>query len=205
MPDQAHDGSTPGPPDVVLSAEALERIRHGVRLLALHELGDAELADEVAQETLARLVQAIREGRLREASMVGAFARGVARHVVADVIRLRRRHVEIDAVGSHPTLASQDDALAALVSADQTSRVRQALRELTDADRDLIRLIYFDGLTSEAVAARLGEPAARVRKRKERALERLRRAFLSLTNRGEVVADTLRSGVGVSARLSEQQ
>ena len=45
-------------------------------------------------------------------------------------------------------------------------------------DRDLLHMAFFDGATSEELAQRLHEPAARIRKRKARALERLRRAFI---------------------------
>jgi hypothetical protein len=49
-----------------LSETELVRLRAGLRIMALQRLGDAELAEEIAQESVTRVVQAFREGRLRE-------------------------------------------------------------------------------------------------------------------------------------------
>lgn len=49
---------------------------------------------------------------------------------------------------------------------------------LPAADRELLRLSYFEGLEPAQIAERMGEVATRVRMRKSRALDRLRRAFL---------------------------
>ncbi len=67
--------------------------------------------------------------------------------------------------------------LSALVSATEGARVRDALGLLSAPDQELLRLCYFEGLSPGEIARRLGEPADRVRKRKSRALERLRLAF----------------------------
>jgi RNA polymerase sigma factor (sigma-70 family) len=68
--------------------------------------------------------------------------------------------------------------LDALISAAETDRVRVALGALSPADQHLLRLCFHEDRTPAEVAAMLREPADRVRKRKSRALERLRRAFL---------------------------
>ncbi|HEY6060183.1 MAG TPA: sigma-70 family RNA polymerase sigma factor [Gemmatimonadales bacterium] len=160
-----------------LALHRLEQLRPGVRLIALHSLGSADAADEAVQETLARAVTALSNGQLADPAKLPAFVAGIARHVIADTLRARGRVVSIDSVPAARHLSSDPDALGALVSADERARVRTELARLPAADRELLRLCYFEGLTPGEIAGHLGEPAERVRKRKSRALERLRRAF----------------------------
>lgn len=170
---EAGHPSPPGPPFELGPAE-LERLRSGLRILALRTLGDAEAAEEAAQESVFRVVGALREGRLRDPGRLTAFARGIARHVVVDVLRARMRHAPL----AGEPIAAGADALAMLVSAEEGARIRGALDMLAEPDRELLRLSFFDGLAPAELARRLGEPPERIRKRKQRALERLRAAFL---------------------------
>jgi RNA polymerase sigma-70 factor (ECF subfamily) len=152
-------------------------LRAGVRMLALRALGDAEAADEVAQETLVRAVAALGAGRLSDPTKLGAFVAAIARHVIADVQRERHRLVALDSVPDPPT--GQSDPLATLIVATERARVRATLAELSPADRELLRLSFHEGLAPGEIAVRLGEPADRIRKRKSRARERARLALLA--------------------------
>lgn len=158
-------------------AEALESLRPGLLLLAIHALRTTDAADEAVQETLARAVVALGRGQLADPAKLPAFIAGIARHVIADALRARRRVISLENVSSADHPSRDGDALGALVAATERSRVRTALAALPQDDRELLRLCYFEGLTPGEIAGRLGEPAERVRKRKSRALERLRRAF----------------------------
>lgn len=157
--------------------EELRRLRLGLGTLALRKIGDPAAAEEVVQETLVRVVEALRRGRLRCPERLATFARGVLRHVVADRFRNGRRQVTLRAVGLDGKLAVNPDPLASLVSAEEHRRLRAALRRLPERDREVLRLCYYDGLTPSEAAGHLGEPAPRIRKRKSRALRRLRDAF----------------------------
>ena len=157
--------------------EQLERLRAGLQLMAVHRLGSADAAEEAVQETLSRAVVALANGQPAEAGRFGAFVTGIARHVIIDILRARGRLLSLDAVANHQHQQAAPDALDGLVSAGERTRVRVALDGLASTDRELLRLCYFEGLTPTEVAGRLGEPAERVRKRKSRALARLRAAF----------------------------
>lgn len=155
------------------TAAELERLRRGIRIMALGELRDPDAADEVAQECLGRVLRAVREGRLRSPQSLGAFARAIAHHVIVDTLRSRRRHVRLDP-DQGEVMASGEDPLSALLSAEQSARLTAGLQQLPAPDRELLRLSFFEGLTPQQLALRLREPGARIRKRKERALQRLR-------------------------------
>jgi len=165
----------------------LSRLRSGIRIMAMHDLRDSDLAEEVAQESLARLVQALRQGRLQNPAHLGAFTRAIARHVIVDMLRARQR---LAAAGTTAEPASDEDSLGAMVSAEQAGRVHAALEQLSAGDRQILRLSFFEGLTPQQVAERVGAPSARVRKRKERALERLRKVYLEGAGHGTAVRPT---------------
>lgn len=177
----------------------LECLRSGLQLLALRELGDAALAEEVAQETLVRALAALRDGALHEREKLGAFVRGIARHVIADVHRGRERHpvhpLPSDN-GPRPLRDRARDPLAALVSREERLRVRAALQSLSSEDRDILRLSFFEGLKPGQIAAALGEPSERIRKRKSRALQRLRDAFFGGSGHDPAAAATDDEGEG---------
>jgi RNA polymerase sigma-70 factor, ECF subfamily len=182
---QRPESRNPSSPPWSLATEELERLRAGLQLFALRSLGDKDAAEEVAQETLARTLTAIREGKVDDPANVPAFARGVARHVIADFLRAGGRTESLDSFLESANL-NESDPLERAVSGDEDRRVQAALAQLDPADRDLLRLSFFDGLTPLQIASLTGEPAERIRKRKSRALERLREAFLGPPRSHEV-------------------
>ncbi len=165
-----------------LNVEQLETLRTGLRLMALRRLGDADLADEVAQETLARTVAAIRGGRAGDIQSLGAFVHGIARHVIVDVTRSNQRQGGSDGLAKAPDPATLDrDALGLVISNEEGADVRAALARLDASDREILHLSFYEGLTPAEVALRLNKDPVVIRKRKSRALERLRAAFLAAT------------------------
>lgn len=161
---------------VEIDAGQLELLRSGLQIMALRALGDAEAAEEAAQETLVRAFDVVRSGRRFDPRELGAFVGGIARHVIADVRRERQRIISLQSLPDGP-VARLEDPLAALVSAAERARLRDALAGLSHGDWELLRLSFFEAVTPTQLAQRLGEPVERIRKRKSRALERLRRAF----------------------------
>lgn len=162
-------------------AAELAAMRPALRLIALRALGDPDLAEDVAQETLARALSAVETGRLRDPARLAAFVHGIARHVILDVMNAQRRRGTTD-IAEVPV--TTPDALATLVASEDLEALQFALRQLDAEELALLRLLFVDGLTSAQAAERLAEPADRIRKRKSRLMERLRAFFHA--NRGGV-------------------
>jgi RNA polymerase sigma factor (sigma-70 family) len=161
-----------------LSDAELTRLATGVRIMAQLRLGDKDLAEDVAQETLVRTLAAIAAGRLGDPAHLGAFVRGIAIHVVIDAQRLLNRATNLDLDPEACAVSSlMPDALDMIITEEEAGEVKAALRELSVPDRELLRLLYVEKLSPQQAAAQLGEPAARIRKRKERAMKRLRGIF----------------------------
>ena len=149
--------------------------------MALQELGDPVASEEVVQETIARVLSALHDDRLRDPAKLAAYAHGVARHVIVDEYRSRARSSSFQSRVGQQT-SDTPGALEKLISAEERTRLRFALRGLGRRDREILRLSYEQGLSCAEIARRQTEPADRIRKRKSRALQRLREAFFAASH-----------------------
>lgn len=170
--------AAPGEGSDFIAADEIARLRTGLEFMVRRALGASAGAEDAVQEVLTRALAALKDGRLKDRTKLGAFVASIARHVMADVLRARGRVIALDELPSSVQPRTIDDPLAVLIQESERAQVRAALRKLAYKDREILRLCYFEGLTPSELAQRLGEPAARIRKRKSRALERLRRVFL---------------------------
>jgi len=136
------------------------------------------MAEEVAQDTLTVVLQALRDNRIDDVAKMPGFIFGVARNLVSKALRERSLQVDPgsapDPIDAVPWLEDPD---AALLVEEQRQQVREALGQLSLSDRDILRRAFFAEQSLEEIAVEVGIPYAAVRKRKSRALERLRRIF----------------------------
>ena len=135
-------------------------------------LGNADAAQEAAQEAFVRAYFALRKLRNREVFF--PWILGIAGRVVKEVLRARRRTggslpPERDGVRSDPS-----DALD----------LAQAVSSLPDGYREVVLLRYYAGLSCLEVAERLGIPLGTVTKRLSRAYAALRESLESAPARG---------------------
>lgn len=147
--------------------------------MALRALNDPDAAEEVAQESLARGLEALKAGQFRDEGSVGAYFRGICRHVIVDRMRRESRLTSLDTLPEQPDRTAPPNALHALISREQREQVVRALSELPPQSLECLRLSFYEGLKPAEIARRLGEPGPRVRKRHQRALEKLREALQS--------------------------
>ncbi len=179
-------------PDVVATSVA-ERFFGRVAFFAARRLGDRSLGEDVAQETLRRVLAALRDRRVESHDALPGFVFETARHLCQQHARKRRR--EANALerlrGGAPRFA-EPTGVARLVSAERVERVRAALARLRDVEREILREAYGEWNDSEAIAARLGLTPEAVRVRKHRALRRLQELL-----RGDVPGNE-RGGAGTS-------
>jgi len=168
----------------------LDCLRAGLRILALRALGNLDAAEEAVQETLVRAVDALRNERLVDPTKLAAYVAGIARHVCSHMRRDEKHIVSLDVLPVESGIGAAADPLEALISAAETARLRAAFGSLSGTDQHVLRLCFYENQSPAEVATALREPAERVRKRKSRALERLRRAYIG----GTVSHETDRSG-----------
>jgi RNA polymerase sigma factor (sigma-70 family) len=145
--------------------------------LALRIVGDAALAEDVAQETLVRVwrhaaVFDPRRGR------VGSWVLTIARNLAIDAVRLRKA-VPIDPellVGLVPASAEPSPEDSATVD-DSVSRLRVVLERLAPEQRRALLLAAFYGRTAAEISAQESIPLGTAKTRIRTALGKVRAAL----------------------------
>ena len=175
------DQDPPGPPAPLVPTESdlASRFWDRIRLFAARRVNDVAMAEDIAQETLRRVIDALRAGRVQNTEAIAGFVFQTAKHVCMHVHRsagrearaMRRLHDPSDAEPVRP------DALAGLVSEERRARVRAALATLSADDRNLLRALYFDQLDTSELGEKLGLSPGALRVRKHRAVQRLAAAL----------------------------
>lgn len=163
-------------PDVRHAAEddLASRYWDRIRLFALRRVRDAAAAEDVAQEVLRRVTEALRAGRLEDPAALPGYVFKTALYVCMHHGRSAGREARaLDRFAGGASGATSDDALTTLIVAERRATVRLALQRLTDADRDLLRLVYFQQLDAAEIARQLSITPETLRVRKHRALRRL--------------------------------
>jgi len=162
-----------------VSTETLERdlsqqFWERLRAFGARRLGDAALGEDLAQEVLRRVTEALRNGRVQNREALPAFVFQTATHLCLHHYRSRGREERALArmAGMDPETPGLGP-LDALVSEEARGVVRTALAGLNPDDRDLLRRIYFEDEPGEQTARRLKVTPGALRVRKHRALERL--------------------------------
>jgi RNA polymerase sigma factor (sigma-70 family) len=153
--------------------ELVERYHRPVYSVAAARTRDPEAAQDLAQEILLAVLEALRAGRLENVERLSAFVQGTARNRIntylAALYRERNRQLAPPAL----PVATPDDRYE---QTEKATVVRRALEGLAPQDRKILLLTMVDGLKPGEIAARLGISSERLRKRKSRALQRVRKA-----------------------------
>ena len=158
--------------DQAAFAQVVEKCHHLIRATLLRETAEPELADEIAQESLAR-AWAKRE-QYRPGTSPRAWLLTIARSQLMEHHRRQdrdRRHLR--------ELVRQELLRQAPVEVDSDQQrrlvaLKHCLSELGDEHRQLIDLVHSQGLTSDAAAEMLGIKGPACRQRLSR-LQRLLR------------------------------
>lgn len=160
-------------------SDLVARFWDRVRLFATRRVRDATAAEDIAQETLRRVVEALRAGRVENMNAIAGFVFQTAKHVCMHAHRSAGREAAAMRKVADPSSSGdvQPDALTSLVSEERRARVRTALQSLAEEDRDLLRWLYFDHMDTSELAAKLDISQGALRVRKHRALQRLAEAL----------------------------
>lgn len=145
----------------------------GVVLFATAGLGDAEAAEDVAQETFIRLWRARRE---LSAERVRPFLYRVARNLVTD--ELRRRAVRARWAQRAPHEAELEPSPDQLLAErDRNAAVADAIHRLPPRRREALVLAFMNGLSYREVADAMGVSVSTVKNQISAALADLRLAL----------------------------
>ncbi len=152
--------------------DRFSRLVYGV---ALRVLGEQAAAEDVTQAVFLKLwnaPQSYREGNLP------AWLVRVTRNRALDVLRAQAAHPQVELSEALPETGVLEDAVFARLDG---AAVRRAIAELSEKERSLIELGFFEGLTHQELARRTGMPLGTVKTRIRSALRKLRTALEGAT------------------------
>ncbi len=152
--------------------------------LALKMLGDRTLAEEIVQEAYWRVWKRAATFEL-ERGQFTAWLFGIVHNLCIDEIRRRRaRPATLSTDSEDVALLDLPDANMdvpeAVLQTVTGEQVRRALNSLPAAQRSVIELAYFEGMTHQEIAARLNEPIGTIHTRARLALQKLRETFVAI-------------------------
>lgn len=141
-------------------------------------LNDREDSQEVLQEVMFSLwkkAHLYHPGRGRPVTWLASMARNRA----IDRLRAKQRQSRLKSayqseIDINPRGSTGIPGPEAARRRDNCQKVRSAVLELTDVQREAIEKVYFQGLTQQEIADELGEPLGTVKARIRRGLAKLR-------------------------------
>jgi RNA polymerase sigma-70 factor (ECF subfamily) len=141
--------------------------------VCLRILSDREEAEDVLQEvyvTVWRRADRFDAGRASVMTWVSTIARNRA----IDRLRARGPLARAEPVEDLEIADDQPGAEALLSAADDAGRLHACLSELDERTKSVIRTAFFEGVTYEALAQRMGAPLGTVKSWIRRGLAKLR-------------------------------
>jgi RNA polymerase sigma-70 factor, ECF subfamily len=150
-------------------AELCRRMGPRIRLYGLRHLRSPSAADDLVQQVLLRVLEALRSARLRERDKLAQFVLGTCRMTVLDLRRSVRRQEELlarfgsDLVPEPPSIPRLDE-----------QRLARCVQMLKERERSVVVMTFYDEQTAAEAAGFLGLSESNVRVIRHRAIRQLR-------------------------------
>lgn len=141
---------------------------------AFRLLGDSDLAEECVAETFSRFLGALVKGR-GPSDNVKAYLYQIAHNWIMDYYRHRKSEEKTDY--GQMNVPSENPAVAVIHNMER-ERVRNALLDLPDEQRQVILLRFYEEWPHEDTAAAIGKTVEATRAIQHRALNSLRKMLL---------------------------
>lgn len=158
-----------GQGDQDAEAEVCRRMGPRIQLYGLRHLRSAAAADDLVQQVLVRILEALRAGRLRDPDKLPHFVLGTCRMTVVNLRRSTRRQERLlaefgaDLVPDQPAAPQLGDR-----------QLARCVQTLTERERSVVVLTFYDDQTAAETAAFLGLSESNVRVIRHRAIRQLR-------------------------------
>lgn len=156
-------------------AELYDRHAGLVLTVALRVVGDRELAEEVLQDTFLRCWSGAATYQPGRGKVLG-WLMGIARNRSIDVLRSRQHKSRMREQNALPEaedseIFSEADETEAVAMREVVTR---AMNTLPLAQRQMVELAYYGGMSQTEIARTTGEPLGTVKSRTRIAMDQLR-------------------------------
>lgn len=125
-----------------------------------------EAIDDVRQETMLRVLKHLRQGhRIAHPEQFGSFVNTVCKNVLFEFNRQQRRNAQTETRTTLPNNAYSanepesksvpNDLDEKLITVERKALVTEILSELSDKDRELLKMLFFDELDKDTICRTL--------------------------------------------------
>lgn len=142
--------------------------------VALSIVREPPLAEDMVSQTLCEMIDNLEKIRAVDCCKLRGYIVSFVRNVSVDFVRKRDRQGKyFFLTGEEAEVAAEDSVDENLIRMAEIDALKRGLARLSENDRLLLTMKYFDGLSDEEIAARLGVAKASVRTCLMRARNRL--------------------------------
>ena len=142
--------------------------------VALSVVREPQLAEDMVSQTLCEMIDNLEKIRAVDCCKLRGYIVSFVRNVSVDFVRKRDWQGKyFFLTGEEAEVAAEDSVDENLIRMAEIDALKRGLARLSENDRLLLTMKYFDGLSDEEIAARLGVAKASVRTCLMRARNRL--------------------------------
>ena len=142
--------------------------------VALSVVREPQLAEDMVSQTLCEMIDNLEKIRAVDCCKLRGYIVSFVRNVSVDFVRKRDRQGKyLFLTGEEAEVAAEDSVDENLIRMAEIDALKRGVARLSENDRPLLTMKYFDGLSDEEIAARLGVAKASVRTYLMRARNRL--------------------------------
>lgn len=135
-----------------------------------------ETAEDIRQETLLRVLLAVRQGKVEHPERIGAFVNTVCNNVILEILRRGQRVSQLPETTTD-VASGEASAEHRLLDVERRLMVRRALEELDPKDQELLRRVVLEEHDKDMVCKEFQVSREYLRVLLHRATQRLRVAL----------------------------
>lgn len=163
--------------DPVVEDHFAAYFRELIYLKCRWRVSSLELIEDIQQETLYRVLQAVGRGAVEQPARFGAYVNSVCNNVTMELRRNARKYEPVEDKAAEP-VDPGEDLDARLINGQDRRRVRGILEELPEKDRDLLRTVFLEEKTPAETCRQFGVDGDYLRVLVFRAKQRFKKAYL---------------------------
>ncbi|MFQ6093692.1 MAG: RNA polymerase sigma factor [bacterium] len=165
------------------SVTALYRKYFGsVYCFALQRVKNPEAAQDIRQDTLTAVIEAIKGKKVKDAQNLSGFVRGVCRNKVMHFLGQEER---VERLNEMEDMAEdRGNELQRLVAEEEAEildnkkrAVQECIKRLNQSRQNILILYFYENLSTAEIARRMGITTGNARKRKHDALAALKKCL----------------------------
>ncbi len=119
-------------------------------------LHSPQAIEDVRQETFARVLAALRGGKIRQPERLGAYVNSMCNNVLLEHYRSSQRDSSIEDEEDQDFPAATVDVIGALAAKQMEGKVREILEELSARDRRVLREVFLEERDKDDVCRDFG-------------------------------------------------